>query len=660
MKLIVKKFNAAVHEMNLEDGMEYILGRDSACDIVLQSSSLISRKHLKVSQGENQLWRMETLSDLGGLFLEGERVEGVEMDSPATLSFHEYTFDFRDPEAEKAAADAAAAAQAQKEAEEKERLQQEAARAAAPVRSDGATRMTASAFMKYGLNIFDRKTFVHYADLSDGVSWVAGREEECDIVLENKYLTKRHFEIVRRNEGFFLKDLGSSNGTFLNDKKIPSQKERLLKSQDVISIGTVRLIFEEKHKDFHKLTENLPAVAGDAAAGAAPQPAEAAGGAGAGGVPALAHPKVLLTESGDEEESLDEEATAFRAAPSQTKKKLIIYGACGAALLALLLSKNSEKKKEAESAAVQEEEDAKTDRIESIYETAGRLFTQKKFSECIDELDHLHKLTERHKDSRQLFAQCENGRNRQQRLDEEKALLEQARKTKEKAATLIIGCKKKFKTFTSTDELDECLGEALTLDPGNDEISQMRISIEYAAELQVLEEERRKEREADIQKKRALWTKAKKLKDQGKDLKKLVAPAYRRFLAAAKDDPALKDLRDKARGELASMERKYDETLKGLYENCESLVKSSQMKEAYRVCLDILKFKKEDQQALAWAEEAKNFLRKKFKPLYAESKLQESLGKTEDAKKIWKQILAEDIEQGFYYQKAKAVLENYK
>ena len=659
MKLIVKKFNSTVHETDLEDGREYILGRDSACDIVLQSSGLISRKHLKISQGENQLWRIETLSDLGGLFLEGERVDGVEMDSPAVLAFHEYSFDFRDPEAEKAAAERETA-EAQKEAEEKERVKEEAARAAAPlpVRSDGATRIAAGASMNYGLNIFDRKVFVHYADLSDGVSWIAGREEECDIVLENKYLTKRHFEILRRSEGFFLKDLGSSNGTFLNDKKIPPQKERLLKSQDVISISTVRLIFEEKRKDFHKLTENLPALAGSALAGSAET--AAAPPAEAGATPALAHPKVLLTESADEEDSQDEEATSFRSAPSQGKKKLVIYGACGAALLSLLFFKNSEKKQEAETAAVQEEEDAKTDRIESIYETAGRLFAQRKYSECMDELEHLHKLTERHKDSRQLFAQCQSGSDKQERLDQERALLEEARKAKEKAAGLISKCKKVYATFTSTEELEQCLGEALTLDPGNDEISQMRTSIEYAAEMKMLEDQKREEREAVLQSKRALYAKAEKLKSQGKDLKKIVAPAYRRFLAAAKDDPGLQDLHNKARGELASMERKYTETLNRLYENCESLVKSSKMKEAYGVCLDILKFKKEDPKALAWAEEAKNFLRKKFKPLYADSVLQESLGRTEDARKIWKQILAEDIEQGFYYQKAKAKLENYK
>lgn len=69
-----------------------------------------------------------------------------------------------------------------------------------------------------------------------------GRSADNDIVIDNK-LTSRHHAIVQKiKDEYFLKDDGSTNGTFLNGKKVPDGKYVKLNKQDKVTIGNVHLI----------------------------------------------------------------------------------------------------------------------------------------------------------------------------------------------------------------------------------------------------------------------------------------------------------------------------------------------------------------------------------------------------------------------------------
>lgn len=633
MKFIIKKFNVPVKEINLEEGQEYILGRQEDCDIILNSENLISRKHLKISQSENQLWKIECLSELGGLYLDGEMVDGVELDSSVVLSFHEYLFKFIDETVEEIK---------KEEKVKKNQPPMDLAVEKPPeeVDPDKSTKIVPLAQLSYCLSISINEEPAQYVDLNEGTCWIAGREEECDIVLENNYLTKRHFEILKKKEQFTIKDLGSSNGTFLNGKKLQPQIPNNLKSEDIISIGDVKIVFETRSKDFHKFTENLPALTAEQ------------GTPGA----SMTLPKVLLEES-NEGESF-EEATAVKQKPLENKKKLILYAIAGAAIIGMLLFGTSNKKEDDKT--TKGEEDKKMQMIENAYQFATVLMSQQKYALCVEELNNLHKLTPYHKDSQQLLVQCQTAVENQRRQDELREQEESARKVKEKVAALVAECKKQMDTFESVEELHRCLGDALSLDPGNEEISVMQNTLEYKMEMKLMKEQEEQSFQALLQKKRALYTKAKRLKDQGKDLKKIVVPAYRKFLTAAKGFSTLKTLYDKAFRELQSMQQNYEDTLSQLYSNCENFIKNSQMKQAHGECLKIFNFKKKDQKALDWINQAKKSLRDKLKPLYVKSALEESLSNVEEAKELWKQILKEDVATGYYYKKAKAKLANYK
>ena len=70
---------------------------------------------------------------------------------------------------------------------------------------------------------------------------VIGRLPECDVVLPDSNVSRRHAELRRKGDGVFVTDLGSTNGTRVNGTPV---REQLLASGDEISVGSTKLVFE--------------------------------------------------------------------------------------------------------------------------------------------------------------------------------------------------------------------------------------------------------------------------------------------------------------------------------------------------------------------------------------------------------------------------------
>ncbi|MBI4124780.1 MAG: sigma 54-interacting transcriptional regulator [Deltaproteobacteria bacterium] len=67
-----------------------------------------------------------------------------------------------------------------------------------------------------------------------------GKRETNDIVLADKTVSRNHLEIEYQSDSFLLRDLGSTNGTYLNGSKV---KEAYLAPGDVIKIGNSEMEF---------------------------------------------------------------------------------------------------------------------------------------------------------------------------------------------------------------------------------------------------------------------------------------------------------------------------------------------------------------------------------------------------------------------------------
>lgn len=71
-----------------------------------------------------------------------------------------------------------------------------------------------------------------------------GRVAGNDLVIADASISRKHAQLAREGNNFFLEDLGSANGTFINDKKI--SKRQRIKNKDILKVGTVSLFFQEE------------------------------------------------------------------------------------------------------------------------------------------------------------------------------------------------------------------------------------------------------------------------------------------------------------------------------------------------------------------------------------------------------------------------------
>ena len=69
----------------------------------------------------------------------------------------------------------------------------------------------------------------------------AGRHPDSDIFLDDVTVSRRHAEIVRGEDSYLLRDVGSLNGTYLNRERIES--EAPLQHGDELQIGKFKLVF---------------------------------------------------------------------------------------------------------------------------------------------------------------------------------------------------------------------------------------------------------------------------------------------------------------------------------------------------------------------------------------------------------------------------------
>jgi pSer/pThr/pTyr-binding forkhead associated (FHA) protein len=70
-----------------------------------------------------------------------------------------------------------------------------------------------------------------------------GRGLENEIVIEDARVSRNHAEIYPRGNEWYLRDLGSTNGTYVNGYGI---RERALESGDRVSLGGAELVFHSR------------------------------------------------------------------------------------------------------------------------------------------------------------------------------------------------------------------------------------------------------------------------------------------------------------------------------------------------------------------------------------------------------------------------------
>jgi serine phosphatase RsbU (regulator of sigma subunit) len=82
-----------------------------------------------------------------------------------------------------------------------------------------------------------------------------GRASDCSIPIKDRYLSRKHAEIISEGSNWILKDLGSANGTYLNGSRV--ERDEQLKTGDRIRLGDTEIVFETNERS----TDRFIAVA---------------------------------------------------------------------------------------------------------------------------------------------------------------------------------------------------------------------------------------------------------------------------------------------------------------------------------------------------------------------------------------------------------------
>lgn len=85
-----------------------------------------------------------------------------------------------------------------------------------------------------------------------------GRHEKCDLMFNSGRISRFHLQVMQSKGTYYVKDLGSTNGTWLNDVRLEKEAVQPLKNGDVIDIAhRIKVSFELPEIPSRRATEEF-------------------------------------------------------------------------------------------------------------------------------------------------------------------------------------------------------------------------------------------------------------------------------------------------------------------------------------------------------------------------------------------------------------------
>lgn len=198
-----------VTQASFEQGT-YVIGRLETCDIVLASTS-VSRQHARIFVQNGRCY-IEDMGSANGVIVDGQRVVGKrDLGTASQIHIGDFYIFLSHQR---------------------------------PGLSD-EQRVLQTVFIPRGS---DHHKLVRVFDSFSGEEFVLsevdnsiGRTDDNFILLSDASISRNHGLIRREGEHYYVSDLGSSNGTKLNNK--PVKQPMILKDHDQIKFGNVHFIF---------------------------------------------------------------------------------------------------------------------------------------------------------------------------------------------------------------------------------------------------------------------------------------------------------------------------------------------------------------------------------------------------------------------------------
>ncbi len=76
--------------------------------------------------------------------------------------------------------------------------------------------------------------------LGNGLT-VVGRQDGCQLQIRSSQVSRKHCELSEKDGVLIVKDLGSSNGTFINGEPVPPRQPTAVENGDEVRLGRLRM-----------------------------------------------------------------------------------------------------------------------------------------------------------------------------------------------------------------------------------------------------------------------------------------------------------------------------------------------------------------------------------------------------------------------------------
>ncbi len=229
-----------------------VVGRDPVCDLTIDSN-LLSRRHTELIIEDDHL-KVIDLGSVNGTFVNGERIEEADAWPGDELRFDRQSFIVIGPSPSKAPPN--------ESSEDKTVVRGfpgEATVIAGPAQeSDAVTALDRTDLDGDTALMASEETLLFVApppiavlsEIGTGDEQRSitlendtqriGRGDDCDIVLADKSVSKLHAEFAFEHGGWFVRDLGSSNGVLVNGERIENVE---LQTGDRVQLGRMHFDF---------------------------------------------------------------------------------------------------------------------------------------------------------------------------------------------------------------------------------------------------------------------------------------------------------------------------------------------------------------------------------------------------------------------------------
>lgn len=91
---------------------------------------------------------------------------------------------------------------------------------------------------------------------------IAGRGAECDLVLPERQVSREHIRIYREQDTYYLEDLGSKNGTWVNGKQLQNATVPLRDGDEIQIALAVKMTYVGSEATAPLLIDEMPHTLG--------------------------------------------------------------------------------------------------------------------------------------------------------------------------------------------------------------------------------------------------------------------------------------------------------------------------------------------------------------------------------------------------------------